>query len=64
MSVPGQPEDVMSLPIEVVQGISTMFDIQPVDERVLELGPTTEAQSRGRPNPILIQDWVRDLEAR
>jgi serine/threonine-protein kinase len=64
VSVPGQPKDVMSLPLEIVQGISTMFDVHPVDERVLSLGSTAEARGRDRPNPVLIQDWVKGLGGR
>jgi serine/threonine protein kinase len=64
VSVPGRPKDVMSLPFEIVQGLSTMFDIHPVDERVLVLSSSAEVQNRGRANPVLIQDWVKDLKAR
>ena len=62
--VPGRPKDVLSLPVEIVQGISTMFDIHPVDERILSLGSPDEVLDRERINPVLIQDWVKDLKTR
>jgi serine/threonine-protein kinase len=64
LPVPGQPKDVLNLPLDVVQATSAMFDIHPIDERLLVLSPTAQAQFEGRANPILIQDWVRDLKER
>jgi hypothetical protein len=60
--VPDRPKDVLSLPVEIVQGISTMFDVHPVDERILSLGSPDEIPDRERVNPVLIQDWVKDLK--
>ena len=60
--LPGQPKDVLNLPLDVVQATSAMFDIHPIDERLLVLSPTAPTQFEGRPNPILIQDRVQDLK--
>ena len=59
--VPGRPKDVLNLPLDVVQLASAMFDVHPIDERLLVLSSTSRDQFAQQANPILIQDWVDDL---
>jgi Tol biopolymer transport system component len=56
----GRPETYLEIAIPLVQTVSAMFDIHPVDGRVLALESSWDQGDV--PDPILVQGWFDELD--